>query len=173
MPPPTPPEIFRGSGALERHAHTSKVLFAVERFNELLMLPTNIAAHTPFIICMIASIAKTQFAACRYLYSGQQLQLARERIRLSMGALKALGEYWPLGKRTYQELGVIARDVLSLDPKHRQNETLAAETFQQIPATTDMSPPYFLPPDNAFSFNDLYDLNLHQAMDAILPMAIG
>lgn len=43
-------------------------LFALEQFNELLMLPTNIATHTPFIICMIASITKTQLAACRCVY---------------------------------------------------------------------------------------------------------
>lgn len=44
----------------------------------------------------------------------QALKLARERIRLNMGVLKALGEHWPLGKRTYREVGVIAREILCL-----------------------------------------------------------
>lgn len=40
--------------------------------------------------------------------------MEREKIRLSMGVLKTLSEHWPLGKRTYREMGVIAREVLSL-----------------------------------------------------------
>ncbi|EEP76243.1 predicted protein [Uncinocarpus reesii 1704] len=31
-----------------------------------------------------------------------------------MGALKTLSEVWPLGRRTYTEVGIIAREILAL-----------------------------------------------------------
>lgn len=54
------------------------------------------------------------FSACRYLFKGHALHLERERIRSSMGALRIFGDCWPLGKRTYREMGIIAREVLGL-----------------------------------------------------------
>ena len=39
---------------------------------------------------------------------------SREKIRLTMGTLKRLSEHWALGKRTYREIGTIAREILSL-----------------------------------------------------------
>ena len=53
-------------------------------------------------------------SACRYLFKGHALHLERERIRSSMGALRVFGECWPLGKRTYREMGIIAREILGL-----------------------------------------------------------
>lgn len=33
---------------------------------------------------------------------------------MTMGTLKRLSEHWTLGKRTYREIGIIARELLSL-----------------------------------------------------------
>jgi hypothetical protein len=38
---------------------------------------------------------------------------SREKIRLATGTLQRLSEHWILGKRTYREIGVIARELLS------------------------------------------------------------
>ncbi|KAE8355924.1 hypothetical protein BDV28DRAFT_155047 [Aspergillus coremiiformis] len=115
---PPPPITMRGYNTQERQLHTAKVLRAIEQCDDLLTLPTNIAAHTPFIICMIANIVIAHLSACRFVFQGQQLKLARERVRLSMGALKVLSEYWPMGKRTYQEVGLIAREILGFEKMH-------------------------------------------------------
>ncbi|KAL4974659.1 hypothetical protein BDW66DRAFT_152693 [Aspergillus desertorum] len=112
--PPPPPESLRGCNSPECQLHTAKVLRAIDAFDDLLTLPTNIATHTPFIICMISNLVIAHLAACRFHYQGQALKLARERIRLSMGALKVLGEYWTTGQRTYREVGVVAREILGL-----------------------------------------------------------
>lgn len=64
---------------------------------------------------MIAIVAIAHLSACRYVFKGQEFRLNRERIRVIMGTLKAMGEHWSLGKRTYQEISVIAREILSLD----------------------------------------------------------
>lgn len=94
--------------------HNSKVLQAIDKLNNLLTLPTDLTTHTPFVICMIGLMTIAHFSACNYLFQGQALEIERQKIRLKMGALKALGEHWELGKRTYRELGVIAREILKL-----------------------------------------------------------
>ncbi|KAG8527475.1 uncharacterized protein KY384_007627 [Bacidia gigantensis] len=112
---PPPPAGY--SSPDENHAsetHTPKILHGIEAFNNLLTLSSSLKAHTPFIICMIAVTTITHLSACKYVLRGQALKLARERIRLNMGILKALGESWPLGERTYREVGVIAREILCL-----------------------------------------------------------
>ncbi|KAL4963855.1 putative C6 transcription factor [Aspergillus stella-maris] len=112
--PPPPPESLRGCNSPSCKTHTAKVLRAIDEFNELLTLPTNIKTHTPFIICMISNLVIAHLAACRFYYKGAELKMARERVRLSMGSLKVLGEVWSMGRRTYREVGVIARDILGL-----------------------------------------------------------
>ena len=171
-PPPTPPESLRGYNTPECQLHTSKVLLGIERFDALLTLPTNILTHTPFIICMIANNTITHLSACRYFYQGQQLRLARERIRLSMGTLKTLGEYWALGKRTYQEIGIIAREILSLVDRTRQDAIQEVPRFQTI-ASEESSLANFSMPDNLFDFCDLYDFNFHEAMGSMLSIPAG
>ena len=99
---------------VEAHIHTSKVLLAIEKIIGLLTLPTRLVTHTPFIICMIANTTIAHLSACRYLFRDRTLQMEREKIRLCMGVLKTLSEHWPLGKRTYREIGIIAREILSL-----------------------------------------------------------
>lgn len=91
-----------------------KCLSAIQNLDQLLTLPTNLHIHTPFLICMVANATIAHLSACRFLHQGEKLATSREKIRLTMGTLKRLGEYWSLGKRTFQELGVIAREILCL-----------------------------------------------------------
>lgn len=168
--PPAPPESLRGCNTPECQLHTSKILHAIDRFDALLTLPTNLATHTPFIICMIAVITISRLSACRYVYRGQQLQLARERIRLSMGTLKALSEYWPLGKRTYREVGIVARDILALEDQTRRNTI--PEMFPSQPvAPSELSLPGFTT-DPSLDFCDLFDLNFHETTELMQPILV-
>lgn len=63
---------------------------------------------------MIANVTIAHLSACRFVYEGKKLRQCREKIRLTMSVLKRLSEHWTLGKRTYQEIGVISREVLRL-----------------------------------------------------------
>ena len=63
---------------------------------------------------MISNTTVAHLSACKYVLKDQALKIARERIRLEMGTLKALGECWPLAKEIYREVGVIAREILCL-----------------------------------------------------------
>jgi hypothetical protein len=126
--PPPPPE---SNDAIkdEAHIHTAKVLFSVDRLNNLLTLPTRFTEHTPFIICMITLTTIAQLSACRYIFKEPKLSLEREKIRLNMGVLKMMGEVWLSGKREYDAMGIIAREILSI----RDEEIQIPETTQVMP----------------------------------------
>ncbi|KAL2836755.1 hypothetical protein BJX68DRAFT_273386 [Aspergillus pseudodeflectus] len=97
------------------HLHTTKVLTAIEKMNALLTLTlptTQLATHSPFIICMIANTAIAHLSAYKWVYAGPRLSIERERIRLVVAVLKRISDIWPLGRRTYREVVVVARDIL-------------------------------------------------------------
>lgn len=143
--PPPPPD-SNDMIKEDAHIHTAKVLFAVEKLNGLLTLPTRFSIHTPFIICMISNMTIAHLSACRYIFKEPKLQLEREKIRLNMGVLKMFGEFWPAGKREYHSMGLIAREILSL-----------ADEEIQIPEETPVMPL------DTLDFN--FDFNINWACD--------
>ena len=116
--PPPPPERMSPERERESHVHTVKVLHAIEGFTNMLTLPTTSSRHTPFTICMVATVAIANLSACRYILTEKRLSMARERLRVSIGVLKSLEEIWPLGRTLLQELRAVARDMLNLGNNH-------------------------------------------------------
>ncbi|KAF3479920.1 putative C6 transcription factor [Arthroderma uncinatum] len=159
--PPAPSDANNPNRATkDMQIHTSKVLLAVDKFNDLLTLPTTIISHTPFVICMIANTTIAHLSACKHLFRGKTLQIERERIRLNMGALKTLSMYWPLGKRTYREMATIARDILSLS----DGDISPISNAAMMPNTTSHGvvmphgPPASYPDVLSFDFNGIFDV---------------
>jgi Fungal specific transcription factor domain len=113
--PPAPHQGLSPARAQKSQLHTMKILHAIEEFTDLLTLPINITHHTPFVICMIAVTTIAHLSACRYVLNGRDLKVARARVRTAMGALKAYESIWLLGKRTYREVGILAREILGLN----------------------------------------------------------
>lgn len=166
--PQAPPESLLQSNSPESDLHTRRVLHSIEQFESLLTLPTNIVSHTPFIICMIAVVAVAHLSACRYVFKGQDLRLDRERIRVTMGTLKAMGEHWALGKRTYQEISVIAREILSLDrplpsPSMPQEPQHAMTGISGVTADMTASSFALAMAAESLDFCDLFDIDYHEA----------
>ncbi|KUM58026.1 hypothetical protein ACN42_g9151 [Penicillium freii] len=153
--PLAPSESLKCNNAMERDLHTVKCTQAINSIDELLTLPTDMKNHSPFIICMIANVTIAHLSACRFIFSGDRRAKSREKIRLTMGTLKRLSEHWTLGKRTYREIGIIARELLSLakDPP----ASLAAIDLP-VP---DPTSPYFaaldMLPDANFDFCAFFD----------------
>lgn len=112
--PPPPPERLAPVYYSDAHIHTTKILRAIERMTDMLTLPTRIAVHSPFTICMIATMTIAHLSACKYALKGEQLKIARERIRVAMGALEVFAEVWPRGKKVVREVKIVARELLSL-----------------------------------------------------------
>ncbi|KAJ5101301.1 cupin domain protein [Penicillium alfredii] len=100
-------EGLSSSNIADRQLHTAKCLSDIDHLDQLLTLPTNIQAYSPFIILMITNVTIAHLSACRFVYGGEKVATSREKIRLTMGTLKRLSEYCVLGN------GPIARSVLS------------------------------------------------------------
>ncbi|GJN72435.1 hypothetical protein PLICBS_006508 [Purpureocillium lilacinum] len=119
--PRPPPERLEDIYYREAPLHTAKILSAIEQMTKLLALPTNMSLHTPFTICMIATITIAHLSACKYRLRGPQLQLGRERIRVAVGALETFAETWPRGKKVLREIKIIAKELLRIGPENSAN----------------------------------------------------
>lgn len=102
--------------------HTMRCLQAIEAQVRLIALPSQPLQHTPFIICMVTESAIPLLSACKFLFTGQKLLVARSQLRLMIGTLKRLAEAWPRAEKNMQELQAIAREVLTQTPRE-QNAT--------------------------------------------------
>jgi hypothetical protein len=85
----------------------------------LLTLPTEISLHTPFTVYIIATITIAHLSACKFVLKEKELQIARERIRVAMGALESFADIWPRGKKVVADVKTIARELLRLVPDNR------------------------------------------------------
>ncbi|KAJ5089770.1 hypothetical protein N7532_008454 [Penicillium argentinense] len=122
-PPDTPiPELV--------NVHTVRVLRAVEAQIRLLALPVRPFRHTPFTTCMISEGTLALLSACHFLLKGSKLAIARDQIRMTIGCLKALGEYWPRTARNVREIQTIAHHVLRLGSR--------ITSSNDTPKTTDL-----------------------------------
>ncbi|KAK7229847.1 hypothetical protein V2G26_002017 [Clonostachys chloroleuca] len=97
--------------------HTVRSLQAIQSQVRLLALPVRPFCHTPFVTCMMSVGTLGLLSACKFLYKGQELAVARDRIRMAIGCLRAIGDIWPQTARNLQEIQTIARDVLGISPK--------------------------------------------------------
>ena len=105
------------------NVHTVRVLRSVEAQIRLLALPARPFCHTPFVTCMISEGTLALLSACKFLLKGTELAIARDQIRMTVGCLKTLGEVWPRTMKNLQEIQIIARHALGLEPKKTNSST--------------------------------------------------
>jgi hypothetical protein len=96
-----------------RAGHTARVLNAIQLHTKLLATPGTIETHNVLTMGMCARLAITQISACMNLLEDRALNIARDRVRLSIGFLNAMGSIWPLGKLMAGQVRHIARMSLS------------------------------------------------------------
>jgi hypothetical protein len=99
-----------------RSAHTARALKAAEMQTKLLAIPCAIEKHNVFSMCICSQIATVQISACNNLLEDHALSIARDRIRLSIGFLNAMGSTWALGKAMAKDVRAVARSTLSVLP---------------------------------------------------------
>jgi hypothetical protein len=115
-----------------RSAHTARTLKAVEMHTKLLAIPCAIERHNVFGLCITAQLAAVQVSACTHLLEDHALSIARDRVRLSIGFLNAMGSIWTLGKKMAKEVKAIARANLSGVPSNNVIEA-APQAEIEIP----------------------------------------
>jgi hypothetical protein len=82
-------------------------------------LPSQPVYHSPFTICMVTEGAIPLLSACKFLFKGQKLLVARSQLRLIIGCLKSLAKAWPRAAKNMQELQIIAREVLGQNSREK------------------------------------------------------
>ncbi|KAF7911282.1 uncharacterized protein EAF01_002789 [Botrytis porri] len=123
-PPPTSPPT--GNENLTRWLHTKKTIEAAQTAMNLYALPSPILSHTPLGICGITKATLANLSACAYVYNNRddrerggnferssEWKMARDRIRLGLGATKVLAGVWEGARGTERELKAIARGVFA------------------------------------------------------------
>ena len=99
--------------------HTAKAIYASNAISDLIMLPTPLLTHSSLFICVVALASVVHLSACSFVLSGDEAYLAKERVRLGLGALKTFEAVWPLAGFVQQQLKRIAREVFALPrPNH-------------------------------------------------------
>ena len=96
-----------------RILHTARALKVAEIQTKLLAIPCTIEKHSVFSMAISGQIATAQVAACNLL-EDHALSIARDRVRLSIGFLSAMGSIWPVGKAMAKDVRAVARSVLSV-----------------------------------------------------------
>jgi hypothetical protein len=71
--------------------YTTKALEAAGAGIGLFTLPTPFVSHTPLLICGLTLCILAHISACRFKLTGTAYTAARDRVRLGLGAIKALG----------------------------------------------------------------------------------
>jgi hypothetical protein len=94
--------------------HTARTIAAANNISKLVTLPTPIIKHTPFLTCVITLAAVVHLSACSWLLSGDEGFLAKERIRLGVGALRSLGGVWGVAGSVLKQVKGVAREVFRL-----------------------------------------------------------
>jgi hypothetical protein len=153
--------------------HTKKILISIAKLTELITLPISLPKLSPFTICMLATAIIAHLSACRYVLKAEELELARERIRVNIGTLETFSEVWPRAAKTVKEIRIIAKDVLhgksatstaSCSPSNAaatSSQTGASDTSSLLSiGFTDSFPlavPYFQYPSSISGFDSDFD----------------
>ncbi|TGO50409.1 hypothetical protein BCON_0184g00140 [Botryotinia convoluta] len=125
--PPLPTSPPTGNEDLTRWLHTKKTIEAAQTAMNLYALPSPILLHTPLGICGITETTLANLSACAYVYNNRgddrerggnferssEWKMARDRIRLGLGATKVLAGVWEGARGTERELKAIARGVFA------------------------------------------------------------
>src|SRR5690606_32511625 len=91
--------------------HTSKAVHAANAISKLVTLPTPLIKHSPFFTCVLTLATVVHLSACSWLLTGDEGYLAKERIRLGIGALKTLDEVWGVAGAVLTQVKSAAREV--------------------------------------------------------------
>lgn len=67
---------------------------------------------SPFVICMVACCTITHLVACKGAFGSDEVEIARCRVRVSMGTLKHYEDIWPKARKILVQLKKIAHAIL-------------------------------------------------------------
>ncbi|KAH2749198.1 hypothetical protein KXW10_006237 [Aspergillus fumigatus] len=110
----------------------SRTFPAVPEKHPWIPLPRILSMYTPSESCGLqrhksASLPYPEgtlalLSACKFLFKGKDLAIARDQIRMTIGCLKVLGEVWPRTARNVRELQTIGQYVLGVGSRESNSD---------------------------------------------------
>ena len=97
---------------LSQPEHTSKAIRAANAIMHQTALPTALFFHCPSFMCALIMAASVYIPAYALENRQERLHVLHERLQLAVGALRTLGEVWPIAKAARAQIAAFARDTL-------------------------------------------------------------
>ncbi|MCJ1376929.1 hypothetical protein MMC17_000019 [Xylographa soralifera] len=94
--------------------HTAKAIEAADRVARMVTLPGQLLKHTPLFTCMVTLAAVVHLSAYVINRNADQRSIIKERLSLSIGALKCVRDIWPVADSVLQRVRGAAREILTL-----------------------------------------------------------
>ena len=94
--------------------HTAKAIEAADRIARMVTLPGQLLKHTPLFTCMVTLAAVVHLSAYVINRNADQRTIIKERLSLSIGALKSVRDIWPVADSVLQRVRGAAREILTL-----------------------------------------------------------
>ncbi|MCJ1404274.1 hypothetical protein MMC11_007499 [Xylographa trunciseda] len=101
--------------------HTAKAIEAADRIASMVTLPGQLLKHTPLFTCMVTLAAVVHLSAYVINRNVDQRSIIKERLLLSIGALKSVREIWPVADSVLQRVRGAAREILTLRQPNAAN----------------------------------------------------
>lgn len=151
-----------GIPAFSFHSHATKAIRAANAISKLTAIQTAPALHTPCFACVIALSATVHLPA--YTSQTNQSEI-KQRLHLSVSALAAIGEVWPLASLVRAQVAQFARETFG-----------AASLPTEIPTPEDLPAIAEAPRQEDFDLENMINddswLNELDAF-ALMPLARG
>lgn len=99
--------------AFSHHTHAMKAVKAASELSKLASIRQPVIKHTPFFICSLVLSSMVQLAAFS-VKAGQMPDPSRDRLTLTIGVFKSLGNTWAISQSAMRQIKAVARDVMDL-----------------------------------------------------------
>lgn len=167
---PKPPDNCSCAAVEYETIHTARCLQSIEAQIRLLALPIRPYAHTPFVVCMLATGTISLLSACKFLLTGQKLAVARHQIKMSLGYIQSFSKVWSQAATSLQEIQTIAREVLeqpckdhhpvriteAIPPDYSTQPSLSSDfDVSQASSACDLATPFLETLDADFPLSDI------------------
>ncbi|MCJ1281608.1 hypothetical protein MMC26_000928 [Xylographa opegraphella] len=101
--------------------HTAKAIEAADRIARMITLPGQLLKHTPLFTCMVTLAGVVHLSAYVINRNADQRSTIKERLSLSIGALKSVRDIWPVADSVLQRVRGAAREILTLRQPNAAN----------------------------------------------------
>ena len=93
--------------------HTAKALSAANSISKAIALRTVLSKHSPCFICATLLSAIVHLPAYSIEIDTDRANAMKERLQLTINALNAIGEIWPMARAAKAQISQFARDVFA------------------------------------------------------------